>query len=381
MKKIILILGLISLFSCTSGGDDSGSTTTDDFDRTALLNSIVENNILPAYADLDSKLESLQSDISAFVTNPEASALATVKESYLNAYKVWQHVQMFNVLLASETGYKEDMNTYPVDATEINSFLDGSFGQAISEINFTATSKNDAQGFPAIDYLINNGENSEVIANFSSGDNAAEYIELLTLYINRMIELTDAIIADWNTNKASFVADDTNTITSSFNLLINDYIFFIEKGFRESKIAFPAGVRDNVVAYVLRVESFYSADNSKVLFTEAYTAIQNVFTGTPYNSQNTTPVGIDDYLDAVNAEVYVDNEGNVALATYIKNNLFTNIDVIVDDLNANFVTQIEIDNTKMEATFNAIQDFVVALKVNALEAFSVDVDYVDSDGD
>lgn len=380
MKKILLLLGFVTLFSCSNGGDNSETGGGDDYDRTKLLNAVIENNVLPAFSDLDTKLATLDLDITSFLANPNTTTLASVQASYLEAYKVWQHVQMFNVLLATQTGYKGDMNTYPADATEIASFIDGSFGQAISEISFTATSKNDAQGFPAIDYLINNGDDSDVVAHFSTDTNTANYKELLKLYIDRMITLTDAIIVDWNTNKATFIADNSNSLTSSFNLFINDYIFYIEKEFREAKIAFPSGVRENIVANVTRVESFYSPSNSKALFQEAYTAVQNVFTGTPYSTENTTPIGINDYLDFVSAEVFIDNE-NIELSRYIEDTLFTNINTEVAKLNADFVIQIEVDNAQMHTTFTVLQEMVVALKVNALGSLSVDVDYVDSDGD
>lgn len=380
MKKVILLIALVSLFSCENESGNSGSLIADGFDRTTLLNSVVENNILPAYNDFDAQLEILNTDILAFTNNANETTLLSLQNSHLNAYKVWQHVQMFNVLLASTTGYKEDFNTYPTDHSEIDNIIDGSIGQDISEINFSATSKNDAQGFPAIDYLINGKESSVVINNFSTGDFSNQYKDLLKFYIDRMIVLTDAVIEDWDTNKAVFISDKTNSLTSSFNLFINDYIFFIEKGFREAKIAFPSGVRENVNPNSERIESYYSAENSKVLFEEAYVAIQNIFTGKPYDTENTSVIGFKDYLNFLNAEVFLNNQ-NVQLSNYIEKTLFLNIDTEVSQLNNNFATQINTDNSKMEDTFIAIQEMVVALKVNALESFSVDVDFVDSDGD
>lgn len=377
MKKILLLVCSALLFSCSS--DNGSESQSDGYDRTALLNAVVENNILPAYNDFNTKLSTLKTDVDTFVSNPETTTLASVKVSYLEAYKVWQHLEMFNVLLAAETEYKEDVNTYPVDAIEINSFIDGSFGQSISQIDFTKTSKNDAQGFPAIDYLINNGDTSVIVANFT-GDSATEYKNLLSLYINRLIGLTDVIIKDWGARKATFIADNGNSLTSSFNLFINDYIFYTEKGFREAKIVFPAGLRDKVEAKSSRIESFYSPENSKALFLESLKGIQNIFNGTPYKTQNTAPVGIKDYLEYLNAEVMVDGQ-DVELSGYIKNTLFTEVQLAADNLDANLANQINLDNSKMEAAFTAIQELIIAIKVNTLESFRVDVDYVDSDGD
>ena len=46
-----------------------------------------------------------------------------------------------------------------------------------------------------------------------------------------------------------------------------------------------------------------------------------------------------------------------------------------------FISQINSDNSKMLLTYDAIQAVVVLLKVDMLQAFSINVDYQDADGD
>ena len=53
----------------------------------------------------------------------------------------------------------------------------------------------------------------------------------------------------------------------------------------------------------------------------------------------------------------------------------------LSQLNDNFVTQIEFNNTDMLLTYDAIQLLVVYFKVDMLQALGVSVDYVDADGD
>jgi len=50
-------------------------------------------------------------------------------------------------------------------------------------------------------------------------------------------------------------------------------------------------------------------------------------------------------------------------------------------LNDNFTIQIGNDNSKMLETYNELQRNVVFIKVDMLQALSIDVDYVDADGD
>ena len=53
----------------------------------------------------------------------------------------------------------------------------------------------------------------------------------------------------------------------------------------------------------------------------------------------------------------------------------------IDDLQDNFLTQINENNTLMLVAFDALQTIVVSLKTDMLSNFNVAVDYTDADGD
>ena len=50
-------------------------------------------------------------------------------------------------------------------------------------------------------------------------------------------------------------------------------------------------------------------------------------------------------------------------------------------LDDDFYTQVEEDNGKMLATYDALQAVTVLMKTDMLSALNVSVDYVDADGD
>ena len=57
-------------------------------------------------------------------------------------------------------------------------------------------------------------------------------------WINSRMYLTD-----WKGSyRSTFVNSKSNTATSSLNKLVNDFIFYYEKGLRANKIGIPAGV-------------------------------------------------------------------------------------------------------------------------------------------
>ena len=53
----------------------------------------------------------------------------------------------------------------------------------------------------------------------------------------------------------------------------------------------------------------------------------------------------------------------------------------INDLDESFYNQIQNDNNKFLQTYDAIQEVVVLLKVDMLQLLSINVDYVDADGD
>ena len=56
-------------------------------------------------------------------------------------------------------------------------------------------------------------------------------------------------------------------------------------------------------------------------------------------------------------------------------------EISLNDLDSNFINQINTNNTKMLLAFDALQTIVVNLKTDMLSNFNIAVDYVDADGD
>ena len=74
------------------------------------------------------------------------------------------------------------------------------------------------------------------------------------------------------------------------------------------------------------------------------------------------------------------NNNGVDIGSEVMSKISTSNDRI-NDLDKNFINQINNDNTKMLATFDALQKIVVNLKTDMLSLFNIAVDYQDADGD
>jgi len=385
LKYIFLVaVATVFILACSTSSDEENAGVNDTFDRSTLLANIADSIAIPALTDLDAKLTNLQSNTNTFVLSANQANLDAVRASWLEAYKVWQHVEMFNIGLAEETLYSFKMNIYPTTVADIEANI------ASGTYDLSNVNNNDAVGFPALDYMLFGIENND--AAILEKYNSNNYKNYLKDNVDQMVSLTQMILNDWTTSyRDTFVSQSGNTVTSALNKFTNDYIFYYEKGLRANKIGIPAGVfsapkqtvdslsEEPVKLKPLKplpekVEGLYSKVYSKTLLLEGLQAVKNVFNGNAYQS-GTAGIGFNTYLEALEA-----NE----LATVI-NARYDNAETVINNLNPDFGVQINTDintdNTLMAQTFGALQLAVVSLKVDMLQVLNIPVDFVDADGD
>ncbi len=364
LKKIfIAIIAVVFIVACSSSSSDDGSGgKTDNFDRGALLIHLADNIIVPAFQDLSAKLSDLKTDKDNFVAAPNQTNLDALRASWLEAYKVWQYVEMFNIGKAEEILYHFQMNIYPVSTTEVEANISS------GDYDLSNPNNNDAVGFPAVDYLLYGvaADDTVILAKYAD----TKYQNYLSDVIDQMQSLTEIVLNDWTGSyKSTFVSESGNTATSTLNKFSNDFVYYYEKGLRANKIGIPAGVFSND-PLPEKVEAVYSKTFSKSLALEALQAVQNVFNGTSY-SGSATGESFKSYLN------YLDRSDLSALI----NTRIDNARQKLQALNGDFNAQINNDNVKMTEAYDALQLVVVSLKVDMLQALNISVDYVDADGD
>ncbi|MBU2996802.1 imelysin family protein [Cellulophaga baltica] len=380
MKKIIsTVVVFMLLFSCVEENDDNTTEGSDDFDRTLILNNWVDNIILPAYDAFEAEVSNLKTAETAFVSSPSEATLTTFQTSLFETQKAWQHVAMFDLGLdvnATAT-YREFMNSYPVDVTEVDASLDTTVDD-IAIISFDLSIRADEQGLPTLDYLLNGVD----LDKYTTDDQSEVYSAYVTKVVDRIVSLTSDVTSYWNTNAVSIKSDGGSSATSSFNILFNDYLFYVEQGFREAKIATPSGSRTGGASKdPMFVESFYTSENSKILFLEAYEAVENLYFGISFDG-NSDGESIDSYIEFLNPDTIFDSVTlqNYSFSDFISLKL-SDIDEQVDLLNDDFTIDVENNNDNMIDTFTVIQNYVVFLKTNVVQTIGVTIDFADSDGD
>ncbi len=364
-KITLLFVSIIVVYACNSSEEDTESIINDNFDRSTLLINIADNIIQPAYDDFSIKMSILKIAGETFTTTPNQINLDELRASWLIAYKTWQNIEMFDIGKAEELQYKFYMNIYPLNILDVERNISrGSY-------DLNSVNNQDAQGFTALDYLLYGVANSdiEILEKYTTDINKDNYKKYINDVLNQMNTLTEEVVSDFKGQRNTFVTSTQNNATSVVNKFINDYIFYYEKGSRANKFGIPAGVFSTTTLSD-KVEAFYKKDISKELALEALNAVKNLFEGKHY-AASTVGVGLKDYLIKLER---TDISSSIT-------NQFANATAQVEKLSNNFSTQIETDNSKMTRAYDELQKVVVMLKVDMLQTFNINVDYVDADGD
>ena len=363
---------IVSDSNSTDNNNNSNSSSSDSdsnsFNHKEMLTNWVDNIIIPSITNFDNSLEIFKESATTFVNAPTTETLSNLKEAWLSSFLKWQHLEMFDIGLSEEIYYKNRINLYPTNVERIENNISTLNYDLDEPVNFSA------QGLNSIDYLLFGiGENEdEIISKFS--DENLNYGKYLTDLVDKMVSLTYEIKSSWSDEyKSSFISSTDNTASSSINKVVNDFIYYFEKGYRANKIGIPAGVFSDK-PLPDRVEAYYGKNYSKILALEATDAVNYFFNGNYSNDTESKGLSIKDYLD------YLEADKEEKLSEKINSQL-EKIKTKVSELNTNFSEQVSQENLKMLIAYDVIQANVVFLKVDMLQVLNISVDYVDADGD
>lgn len=372
MLKNIRFLFLVSLVLVSCDSDEGAQTgTTDNFDRGAMLANWADNIIIPAFESFAGETESLNEAAINFSEAPTQETLTELRAAFRKAYLGYQTVALFDIGKAETLDYHGFLNIYPTDAAAIMAKAEA------NNFNLALPASRDEQGFPALDFLINGlGEtDAEIISYYTAAnENSAGYRNYLTTVAAKIDAMTDEVLADWqNSFRDTFVANTSSSSTGSVDKFANDFIMYYEMDLRSGKIGIPAGAFTGNPAPET-AEAYYSEGLSKELYLKALETVQNFFNGKHFGSNQTGP-SFRQYLEYLQSI-----RGGDDLAALI-NNKFNQIKDQASNLGPDLAEQVRQNNNPMLAAFDLLQENVVLIKIDMLQALDISVDYVDTDGD
>lgn len=385
MKKILFSLSFIAVLIACSSSEDSAPTDPNSPTRKAMLENWADNIIIPAFQNYQTKINTLATATATFSTTANQTNFDNVRTAWLEAYKAYQQVALFEIGKAEEPGLmlRFYANTYPTQVGPNNASGDlNGIDQNIASgtYDLTVISSADEQGFPALDYLLYGlgADSPTILAFYTSNPNATNYKNYLTAVVTRLKTVTDTITNNWTSGyRNTFVSSDGTGVNSSVSRMVNVFVNNYETAIRKGKIGIPAG-EYSVEVRPQDVEAFYKKDISKILLEIATKSSNDFFVGKHFATA-TQGSSIKSYLDYLNIKTTVSgSEVNMSSAITTK---FTEIDQTIVSLNNSFTPEVPADKTNMGITFDKFQETVSVLKNQMMPALQITVDYQDGDND
>ncbi|MBU0696907.1 MAG: imelysin family protein [Bacteroidetes bacterium] len=370
---LVGIILVVTVFACSKSVENPTKNNTNETDRKALLSNLSDQIILPAYTDFKIQFDDKLAKADAFTLNPNTTNLIAFRASWRVAYINWQKVEMFDFGPAQTYAIRAHFNIYPTNVSTIENNI------ASGNTNLEVPASYAAQGFPAIDYLINGiGVNdTEIVAAYTTATDAAKKINYLKRITNQMSNVFNQVLTAWKGDFATtFKSKTAIDAGSSTSTLINGYILNFERYIRAGKIGIPAGSMTPGNKFPEKVEALYTKDLALTLAKTAQTASYDFFLGKSYQNQ-TIGYSIKSYLDALN----VKDATSGKLLSEIITQQFEVINAKLNGLQNNLYSEVNNNNSKMIDTYNEMQKLVRLLKVDMTSAMSITITYTDNDGD
>ena len=376
MKKGLKIAGLAAicavlvLVACKKKTTDPNANNN-SYDRGAMLANYADNYIVPAYTQMSNVLNVLKTNTDAFAAAPDAAKLSSLQATWQTAYKIWQHVEMFEFGPDQATALRMYMNIYPVSVNKINSNI------TTGTYNLDQFGNTDAQGFPALDYLLNGlaGNNTAILAFYTSDGQAANRKQYLQAIVNKMNEKIAAVRDAWTGDyRNTFVAATGTDVSSSLSLMTNAFVLHYERYLRGGKIGLPVGAMTGTAAPQL-TEAYYSPELSKDLALEGLEAINGIYEGKNFDG-TANGSGFKDYLGAIGTK----DENDKPMADLITEEL-AQATTALSGLTTTIKDGVVNDRPTVLSIYQEIQQVVPLFKVDMVSAFGISITYVDNDGD
>jgi predicted lipoprotein len=363
----LLIAAIVALAACGKKPkkiDDIG------LDRKPMLVNYADNYVIPGYTAMANSLTQLKAKADAFVAAADAAKLDELKTACSEAYAVWQKVDMLEFGPAEAVSLRMYMNTYPVTISKVEANItSGSY-------DLEAFGNKDAQGFPAMDYLLNGlaSTSAATIAFYTTEANAANRRQYLQAVVNKMLQRIEGVKNNWSTYRGTFVDATGTDVNSSLSKMVNSFVLYYERYYRSGKIGLPVGAMTGVAKPEL-TESYYAPASSNGYAVTALEHFIKFYEGKSFDGTS-TGASMKSYLGSIGTK---DNSGQF-MADVIVTEL-GQAETKLKALNTPMRDAVQTKRPEVLAIYDELQQVVPLLKVDMVSAFGISITYTDNDGD
>ena len=340
-----------------------------DIDRRAMLENYANNVIIPSFTIFKTKVDLLKQSSDTFTTSPDVQKLQQLQQVFLNTYRAWQIVEVYEFGPAKDVVLRSSLNTFPTDTGKIgNNIRSGNYDLEVAA-NISA------KGLPALDFLLFGiaPDDAAITALYTNDVYSANRVQYLNDLVNEIQQKTNSVVNAWQAGyKETFINADGTDAGSSLALLVNELNYTWELT-KNPRIGIPLGKRSLNVPLPEKTEAYYSGISVELAVLNLQN-IRRVFLGEGPNGISEGE-SLKSNLDELNAE-YNGQPLSQAIITQI--DLAMSKTALIPDPLSDAVIQ---NKQTVDEAYIEIQKTVILIKTDMPSAMGVLISYQDSDGD
>ena len=229
--RITLVTCLAVIGFITSCGDGNGEEDPGETDFTDLLTNQVDQIIIPSMEKFQEETGDLVTALNGFASSTDEANLLALRTAYQEAYLAYQAVAVHDYFATSTLGLVEMVNLYPVNTELLASLIE------TESYNFSADAQKEANGFPAIDYMLYGPSN--VLTYFGED---AKRLAFLQALVTNMKERADLLASNWKGDlRNNFIGAGGTSLGSAISAQLNGSLVYYEIHIRGNKVGIPIG--------------------------------------------------------------------------------------------------------------------------------------------
>jgi len=260
MKKLILIVTIITLFYCCTKED---AFVDEGFNEKQLLQDLSEYVILPSINSFQQNCVDLDNLVLDYVENSTTANLQLIRNQWVKTAKNYARIYTFNIGIIKRSFTHQKLYNWPSFANSIENNLNQNPVIGLTEIQrFGSSSK----GLPGIEYLLYNSEALETVnEDFNNQRNRLDYLKQATFELRKN---ADQLKNNWNKDGenyiGTFLENELSSIEGSFNMLYNGIYNIIDNA-KVTKVGKPAGLETSETTNTFLLQAPYSGISAEMV--------------------------------------------------------------------------------------------------------------------
>lgn len=337
-----------------------------DFDKEAMLNTVVDDYVLPKLTSLLTLVNTLDETATSFVQNPTTNTLNNTQQAWKETMKIWSQIEMLYFGPGRDQYRYLMLDNTPVNTTSIEQSINSSTTLDSAAI---ANMSSYTKGLATVEYLLFSTANSnDLVDLYTTNTTAAQRANYLTSTIKNAKKLIAELLFEWSPNGGNYATElSSNTSNKTLGGIgrFSNAMIHITQTMARKKIGKPLGKEAaNGTINAELLESKY-ADYSWEMILNNLRGVQQIF-GTNDNNR------LGAYLSSI-----VGNDGLTNdIATQI-----TTIETAIVARNSSLKSDLTSDTAAVEAIYDQLKALYQVLSTDMAVSFEVTVLTNTDDGD